>query len=64
MTGFLVVEGDRRGVLVGLTTAGKRAVDGAFEMLIANERELLSELSAAERRELAGLLKRLMKPLR
>jgi DNA-binding MarR family transcriptional regulator len=56
--------GDRRGVLVGLTAAGKRAVDGAFEMLIANERELLTELSAAERRELAGLLKRLMKPLR
>jgi DNA-binding MarR family transcriptional regulator len=55
---------DRRGVLVGLTAAGKRAVDGAFEMLIANERELLTELSAAERRELAGLLKRLMKPLR
>jgi DNA-binding MarR family transcriptional regulator len=56
--------GDRRGVLVGLTAAGKRAVDGAFEMLIANERELLTELSATERRELAGLLKRLMKPLR
>jgi DNA-binding MarR family transcriptional regulator len=55
---------DRRGVLVGLTGAGKRAVDGAFEGLIAGERDLLSELSAAERRELAGLLKRLMKPLR
>jgi DNA-binding MarR family transcriptional regulator len=55
---------DRRGVLVGLTTAGKRAVDGAFETLLASERELLAELSAAERRELAGLLKRLMKPLR
>jgi DNA-binding MarR family transcriptional regulator len=55
---------DRRGVLVGLTGAGKRAVDGAFQGLIAGERDLLSELSAAERRELAGLLKRLMKPLR
>lgn len=55
---------DRRGVLVGLTAAGKRAVDGAFETLLASERELLGELSAAERRELAGLLKRLMKPLR
>jgi hypothetical protein len=33
-------------------------------MLIANERELLTELSTTERRELAGLLKRLMKPLR
>jgi DNA-binding MarR family transcriptional regulator len=55
---------DRRGVLVGLTAAGKRAVDGAFEMLIVNERELLAELSAADRRSLAGLLKRLMQPLR
>ena len=55
--------GDRRGVLVGLTAAGKRAVDGAFETLLASERELLGELSAAERRELAGLLKRLMRPL-
>ena len=54
---------DRRGVLVGLTTAGKRAVDGAFETLLASERELLAELSAAERRDLAGLLKRLMRPL-
>lgn len=55
---------DRRGVLVGLTAAGKRAVDGAFESLIARERDLLAELSAADRRELAALLKRLMKPLR
>lgn len=55
---------DRRGVLVGLTAAGKRAVDRAFETLLASERDLLTELSASERRELAGLLKRLMKPLR
>jgi DNA-binding MarR family transcriptional regulator len=55
---------DRRGVLVGLTTAGKKAVDGAFESLLASERDLLAELSAAERRDLAGLLKRLMSPLR
>jgi len=54
---------DRRGVLVGLTTAGKRSVDGAFESLLDSERDLLAELSAAERRELASLLKRLMKPL-
>ncbi|HET6166008.1 MAG TPA: MarR family transcriptional regulator [Marmoricola sp.] len=55
---------DRRSVLVGLTASGKRTVDGAFESLLAGERELLGELSAAERRELAGLLKRLMRPLR
>ncbi|MGO4256892.1 MarR family winged helix-turn-helix transcriptional regulator [Marmoricola sp. RAF53] len=55
---------DRRGVLVGLTTAGKRTVDAAFESLIASERELLAELSASERGQLTGLLKRLMRPLR
>ncbi len=55
---------DRRGVLVGLTAAGKKAVDGAFESLLASERDLLAELSAAERRDLTALLKRLMKPLR
>jgi DNA-binding MarR family transcriptional regulator len=55
---------DRRGVLVGLTAAGKRAVDGAFESLIDKERDLLAELSASERRDLTALLKRLMKPLR
>lgn len=55
---------DRRGVLVGLTSAGKRAVDGAFETLIASERDLLAELSASERQQLADLLKRLMRPLR
>src|SRR6476469_3003868 len=32
---------DRRGVLVRLTGAGKRTVDGAFETLLAGERELL-----------------------
>lgn len=55
---------DRRGVLVGLTAAGKSAVDGAFETLLDSERDLLAELSATERRQLAGLLKRLMRPLR
>lgn len=55
---------DRRGVLVGLTAAGKRAVDGAFETLLASERDLLAELSGTERKQLAALLKRLMQPLR
>ncbi|MCW2754037.1 MAG: MarR family transcriptional regulator [Marmoricola sp.] len=55
---------DRRGVLVGLTAAGKRAVDGAFETLLDRERDLLAELSTTERRDLAALLKRLMGPLR
>jgi DNA-binding MarR family transcriptional regulator len=55
---------DRRGVLVGLTAVGKRAVDGAFETLLASERDLLAELSGTERKQLAALLKRLMQPLR
>ena len=54
---------DRRGVLVRLTGAGKRTVDGAFETLLAGERELLADLSADDRTELAVLLKRLMVPL-
>jgi len=54
---------DRRGVLVRLTTAGKRAVDGAFESLLSSERDLLGHLSEADRRTLAGLLKQLMAPL-
>lgn len=54
---------DRRGVLVRLTAAGRRAVDGAFEMLLERERALLAELSEPDRRNLAGLLKRLMAPL-
>ncbi len=54
---------DRRGVLVRLTPAGKQTVDGAFETLIASERELLAELSEADRRQLVALLKRLMAPL-
>lgn len=56
--------GDRRGVLVGLTAVGKRTVDGAFETLLGNESDLLAELTAAERRGLTALLKRLMEPLR
>ncbi len=55
---------DRRGVLVGLTSSGKKAVDGAFETLLASESDLLTELSTSERKSLAELLKRLMQPLR
>ena len=43
---------DRRGVLVRLTAAGKQAVDGAFETLIARERDLLAELSEDDRHQL------------
>ena len=53
---------DRRGVLVRLTGAGKRTVDGAFESLLASERELLADLSPADRGRLADLLRQLMAP--
>ena len=56
--------GDRRGVLVRLTSAGKRSVDGAFETLLASERDLLDGLAETDRTQLASLLKQLMAPLR
>ncbi|MGH3413945.1 MAG: MarR family winged helix-turn-helix transcriptional regulator [Marmoricola sp.] len=55
---------DRRGVLVGLTAAGRRTVDAAFEALLDRERGLLEELPGPDRRQLAVLLKALMAPLR
>lgn len=54
---------DRRSVLVGLTPRGKKAVDAAFEALLARERTLLAELSDTEATQLATLLKTLMAPL-
>jgi DNA-binding MarR family transcriptional regulator len=54
--------GDRRGVLVQLSEIGRERVDGAFEGLLAQERELLGGLSAAEREALAGLLRTLVLP--
>jgi len=53
---------DRRGVLVQLTPEGKEAVDGAFEALLAAERELLAGLPARDRDRLAGLLRPLLAP--
>ena len=54
---------DRRGVLVRLTDAGGRSVDGAFESLLDSERRLLAGLPADERDRLAASLKALMAPL-
>lgn len=54
--------GDRRGVLVQLSDTGRERVDGAFEGLLAQERELLGGLSAADREALAGLLRTLVLP--
>lgn len=54
---------DRRGVLVQLTFTGRARVDAALESLVEHEDRLLRPLGRAERRELAGLLRRLLVPL-
>jgi DNA-binding MarR family transcriptional regulator len=43
---------DRRGTLVGLTPAGRKAIDAAVKTHAANEQALLSVMSAADRRAL------------
>jgi DNA-binding MarR family transcriptional regulator len=53
---------DRRGVLVGLTVAGRVTVDGALDGLLAREQALLAGLDAAEQSTLARLLRTLMLP--
>ena len=51
--------GDRRGVLIALTPRGRSLVDKAAVAHMANERRILSGLSAAEQRQLADLLRKL-----
>lgn len=53
---------DRRGVIVRLTPEGMAVVDAALSDLLAHEHQLLAELGAAERDELSGLLRRLLRP--
>ncbi|MGZ4428320.1 MAG: MarR family winged helix-turn-helix transcriptional regulator [Nocardioidaceae bacterium] len=53
---------DRRGVLVRLTEAGRRCVDGALEGLLAREQALLAGLNATDQKRLAALLKGLVLP--
>ncbi|MEO7448620.1 MAG: MarR family transcriptional regulator, partial [Humibacillus sp.] len=55
--------GDRRGVLVRLTTAGRDVVDAAMADLIEQEKSLLSELAPGDRQALARLLRRMLSPL-
>jgi len=53
---------DKRGVLVVLTARGRAVVDAALEDLLHRERELLTGLDRAQRRELAALLRILLAP--
>jgi DNA-binding MarR family transcriptional regulator len=54
---------DRRGSLVRLSARGKALVDRAIETHIANEERLIAHLSAAERRRLDALLRKLLEAL-
>ncbi len=51
---------DRRGRLVALSAKGKQVVDRAVVEHLANEERLLGALSAAERRKLGDLLRKLL----
>ena len=50
---------DRRGTLISLTPAGRRLIDKVTEAHLANEQRLVAALTAAERRQLADLLRKL-----
>ena len=50
---------DRRGVLITLTPQGRSLIDRAASKHLANERRILAGLTAPERRQLAGLLRKL-----
>ncbi len=50
---------DRRGVIVSLTTGGRRTVDAALDELLVHEREILDALDATEARQLADALRAL-----
>lgn len=53
---------DRRAVLVTLTDEGVRRVDSALKELLQRESELVAPLTEDERKELSGLLRRLLLP--
>jgi DNA-binding MarR family transcriptional regulator len=50
----------RRSLLVSLTDEGRRVVDAAVTEHVANEEALLAGLTAAQRRQLDDLLRRLL----
>jgi DNA-binding MarR family transcriptional regulator len=51
---------DRRGTLVRLTPRGRKTIDAALPVHVANEAQLLAALSQDERRSLDALLRRLL----
>ncbi|AHV93926.1 marR family protein [Bordetella holmesii 44057] len=53
---------DRRSVLVSLTQQGQRALRHVLEAYLDEMEQTLAPLNASERRQLAGLLKRLLAP--
>jgi DNA-binding MarR family transcriptional regulator len=53
---------DKRGVLVALTDPGRAAADATLADLLISERQLLTGLDGAQRRELAALLRILLAP--
>lgn len=53
-------EGDRRIVLVRLTSRGRAAVDAAVADLVTHERDLLAPLTEGDSQTLAALLRRLL----
>jgi DNA-binding MarR family transcriptional regulator len=54
--------GDRRGVKVTLTTAGRTVVDAAMADLLVRERLLLGQLPPSEQDQLSELLRLLLSP--
>jgi DNA-binding MarR family transcriptional regulator len=51
---------DRRGTLVRLTARGRKLIDEALPVHVANEEKLLASLSARERNELDALLRKVL----
>jgi DNA-binding MarR family transcriptional regulator len=51
---------DRRSVLISLTPNGLELIEKAVATHVANEHRLLAELAAADREQLAGLLRLLL----
>jgi len=50
---------DRRGTLISLTPKGRELIDRVSDAHLANEARLLASLTAAERKQLATLLRKL-----